>query len=114
MLAKKLGYLVENVQTGFPDCEAMRLIAPGRWQRVSIEFEFESRNFRDHGHALDGCDVIVCWRHNWPDCPRQIEIVELYRVIESMRKAENAKDPFTCMECGSSAAAFALTQTVLT
>jgi hypothetical protein len=92
----------------------MRLIAPGRWQRVSIEFEFESRNFRDHGHALDGCDVIVCWRHNWPDCPRQIEIVELYRVIESMRKAENAKDPFTCMECGSSAAAFALTQTVLT
>ena len=112
MLAKKLGYLVENVQTGFPDCEAMRLIAPGRWQRVSIEFEFESRNFRDHGHALDGCDVIVCWHHNWPDCPSQIEVLELSRVIETMRKAENTEGQHTCMECGSSAAAFALTQTL--
>lgn len=114
MLAKKLGYLVENVQTGFPDCEAMRLIAPGRWQRVSIEFEFESRNFRDHGHASERCDVIVCWRHNWPDCPRHIEVVELARVIESMRKAENPQGPPTCMECGSPAAAFAFTQAVPT
>lgn len=88
MLAKKLGYLVENVQTGFPDCEAMHLIAPGRWQRVSIEFEFESRNFREHGHPERGCDVIVCWRHNWPDCPRHIEIVELSRDIEASAASE--------------------------
>ena len=114
MLAKKLGYLVENVQTGFPDCEAMRLIAPGRWQRVSIEFEFESRNFRDHGHTADGCDVIICWQHNWPDCPNQSEVVELARVIESMRNAENTQGPHTCMECGSSAAALVFTQTVPT
>jgi len=59
MLAKELGYMVEAVQTGFPDCEAMRQIAPQRWQRVLIEFEFESRNFRDHGHPLTGCDVIA-------------------------------------------------------
>ncbi|MGC1619399.1 MAG: hypothetical protein WA765_12995 [Candidatus Acidiferrum sp.] len=84
MLAKKLGYWVENVQKGFPDCEALRLIAPGRWQRVSIEFEFESRNFRDHGHAADRCDVIVCWRHNWPDYPRHIEVVELRSVVKSL------------------------------
>jgi hypothetical protein len=57
MLAKELGYLVEAVQTGFPDCEAMRQITPERWQRVRIEFEFESRNFRDHGHPSTGCDV---------------------------------------------------------
>src|SRR6266404_5659357 len=45
MLAKELGYLVEAVERGFPDCEAKRQMAPGRWQRVRIEFEFESRNF---------------------------------------------------------------------
>ncbi len=89
MLAKKLGYLVENVQTGFPDCEALRLIAPGRWQRVSIEFEFESRNFRDHGHPENGCDVIVCWRHNWHDCPRHLEILELSTVIKSLSSPGN-------------------------
>jgi hypothetical protein len=84
MLAKELGYRVQNVQKGFPDCEALREIAPGRWQRVSIEFEFESRNFRDHGHATDRCDVIVCWRHNWPGCPNRIEILELSTIIKSL------------------------------
>jgi hypothetical protein len=81
MVAKELGYVVEAVQSGFPDCEAKRAIAPNRWQRVHIEFEFESRNFRDHGHPLDGCDVIVCWRHNWEDCPNHIEVLELSTLI---------------------------------
>jgi hypothetical protein len=88
MLAKNLGYVVENVQKGFPDCEALRQIAPGRWQRVRIEFEFESRNFREHGHDAAGCDIIVCWRHNWEECPGQIEVVELSSVIKSLANSE--------------------------
>ncbi|HEX9545401.1 MAG TPA: hypothetical protein VF955_09455 [Pyrinomonadaceae bacterium] len=89
MLAKQLGYVIEAVQTGFPDCEAMRQITPERWQRVRIEFEFESRNFRDHGHPSTGCDVIVCWRHNWDKCPKHIEILELSRVIKSLANSED-------------------------
>ena len=84
MVAKELGYIVEAVQSGFPDCEAKRQIAPQRWQRVHIEFEFESRNFRDHGHPLAGCDVIVCWRHNWPGCPPRIEVLELSSLLHSL------------------------------
>lgn len=42
MVAKELGYMVEAIQAGFPDCEAKRQIEPGKWQRVRIEFEFES------------------------------------------------------------------------
>jgi len=89
MLAKELGYLVEAVQTGFPDCEAMRQITPERWQRVRIEFEFESRNFRDHGHPSTGCDVIVCWRHNWAECPQGIEVLELSNVVKSLSHSED-------------------------
>jgi len=89
VVAKELGYMVEAVQAGYPDCEAKRQVAPGRWQRVRIEFEFESRNFRDHGHPPDGCDVIVCWRHNWLDCPSNLEVVELSTVIESLAKSED-------------------------
>jgi hypothetical protein len=89
MLAKELGYVIEAVQTGFPDCEAKRQIAPERWQRVHIEFEFESRNFRDHGHPSAGCDVIVCWRHNWDECPENMEVVELSSVIKSLANAED-------------------------
>ncbi len=89
MLAKELGYMIEAVQTGFPDCEAKRQIGPERWQLVRIEFEFESRNFRDHGHPSTGCDIIVCWRHNWDECPGHIEIVELSNVIKSFAYSED-------------------------
>ena len=93
MVAKELGYIVEAVQSGFPDCEAKRQIAPQRWQRVHIEFEFESRNFRGHGHPITGCDIIVCWRHNWPDCPPHIEIVELSSLLKSLPSSENESAP---------------------
>lgn len=89
LVAKELGYIVESVQSGFPDCEAKRQIAPQRWQRVHLEFEFESRNFRDHGHPFTGCDVIVCWRHNWLDCPPHIEILELSSVIQSLPNSDD-------------------------
>jgi len=87
-VARELGYLVEAVQSGFPDCEAKRQVGPGRWQRVRIEFEFESRNFRDHGHKVDGCDVIVCWRHNWEECPESLEVVELLSVLRNLAGSE--------------------------
>ena len=89
LVAKELGYIVEAVQSGFPDCEAKRQVGPHRWQRVHIEFEFESRNFRDHGHPLTGCDLIVCWRHNWPGHPPQIEILELSSLIHSLPTSED-------------------------
>jgi hypothetical protein len=80
-VAHKLGFRVLTFQQGYPDCEAMREIRPGVWQRVRIEFEYESKNFLKHGHRRDGCDVIVCWRHNWKECPKGIEIIELKRMV---------------------------------
>jgi hypothetical protein len=81
MMAHKLGFTVLRTQSTFPDCEALREIQPGRWQRVRIEFEYESRNFVKHGHNKDECDLIVCWRHNWPECPKELEIVELRKAV---------------------------------
>ena len=78
-MAASLGFIVTLVQDGFPDCEALREVAPRRLQRVRIELEHESRNFLKHGHAIDGCDMIVCWIHNWPECP--LEVLELRSVI---------------------------------
>lgn len=89
IVARELGYYVEAVQAGYPDCEAKRQIAPGKWQRVKIEFEFESRNFRDHGHPPMGCDVIVCWRHNWTECPEHLEILELREIIKELAASED-------------------------
>jgi hypothetical protein len=83
VVARRLGFGVLRFQTGFPDCEAMREVARGQWQRVRIEFEFESRNFFRHRHRQDGCDIIVCWKHNWTDCPEHLEVVELRKAMQS-------------------------------
>ncbi|HKV91589.1 MAG TPA: hypothetical protein VJW20_03460, partial [Candidatus Angelobacter sp.] len=76
----QLGFLVHRVQAEFPDCEAMRRLGDGKCQLARIEFELESRNFLRHRHDPGKCDLIVCWRHNWPDCP--LEVIELSKVLE--------------------------------
>jgi hypothetical protein len=80
-MAHRLGFEVESLQQGFPDCEARRQIQPGKWQRVRIEIEYESRSFVAHGHDVKGCDIIVCWRHNWKKCPKEIEVIELRPMV---------------------------------
>jgi hypothetical protein len=59
-------------------------VRPGIWQRVRIEFEFESRNFHRHRHHPDGCDIIVCWRHNWRECPPHLEVIELSKLVAQL------------------------------
>src|SRR6185437_500055 len=81
VLAERLRFRIERIQTAYPDCEAKREVRPGVWERVRVELEYESRNFKEHRHDLRGCEVIVCWRHNWPECPRGIEVIELSRHI---------------------------------
>jgi hypothetical protein len=36
-------------------------------------------------HEASKCDLIVCWKHNWPECP--LEVIELREKI-----AEIARD----------------------
>jgi hypothetical protein len=73
--------MVAAGQGRFPDCIAKRQVAPGKWQHLRIEFEYESKNFYLHGHDPKGCDVIVCWRHNWKECPAEIEVIELSKLF---------------------------------
>jgi hypothetical protein len=84
-LAHRLGFEIEVLQHHFPDCEARREIQPGKWQRVRIELEFESRSFLLHGHDPKRCDIIVCWRHNWKRCPKHIEVIELGKIVRQAR-----------------------------
>jgi hypothetical protein len=46
-------------------------VRPSVLQRKRIEFELLSKN------------IIVCWEHNWKDCPP--EVIELKKVMEEMR-----------------------------
>ena len=84
MICFELGFIVEAVRSGFPDCEAKRRIdrKKDHWERVQIEFEYRSSNFREHGHNPSKCNLIVCWEHDWKECP--IEVIELKKVITEL------------------------------
>lgn len=82
MVAKELGFLVEAVAQGYPDCVAKRQIKGrlGQYEAVNIEFEFKSSNFH---HDPDQCNLIVCWEHDWTECP--IEVIELKTAIKNLQ-----------------------------
>jgi len=77
MVSRELGFSVEALQQGFPDCEGKYLHDKNRklWAKARIEFEFRASNFREHHHDENECDVIVCWENDWPECP--LRVVEL-------------------------------------
>jgi hypothetical protein len=82
-MAPQLGYVVHRIQPEFPDCEAMRLVSEDMCELVRIEFEYESRNFLKHLHDVKGCDLIICWRHNWSECP--LEVLELRSLLPKLQ-----------------------------
>jgi hypothetical protein len=84
-VAGQLGFLVEAVRQRFPDCRAKREVG-GVYQDVTIEFEFRSSDFHRHGHATENCDLIVCWQHDWVDCP--IEVLELKSRIQELTTSQ--------------------------
>ena len=86
MLAQQLGFVIESAQAGFPDCQAKIEVEPGRWQHFRIEFEYESLQFKKHGHDPLQCDLIVCWRHNWKNCPPNLQVLELSKIVKSFTK----------------------------
>jgi len=85
-ISEEMGFNIEAIQQGFPDCDGKRLINKNKnlWEPVSIEFEYNSKAFSEHGHDPEKCDVIICWNHDWADCP--LEVVELKEEIKRLRK----------------------------
>jgi hypothetical protein len=75
---RKKQFRIEEIKPKFPDCIAYKRTGDGE-KRVRIEFEFHSSNFKTHGHDPRKCDCIVCWHHDWPECPKRIEVIELKR-----------------------------------
>jgi len=80
-IIEDLNMYIEEIKPGFPDCVGRRFSGKG-WERVYIEFEYKSSHFKDHGHNAKDCDIIVCWEHDWPDCP--LEVIEIKETIKTL------------------------------
>lgn len=84
-IADELGFEILCNRPAFPDCEARKRI-PGhrkRFERCLIEFEVTSSDYRKHKHPFTGCDLIVCWKHDWDECP--LPVLELESAIRNLK-----------------------------
>ncbi|MEW6349284.1 MAG: hypothetical protein AB1646_09490 [Thermodesulfobacteriota bacterium] len=77
MVSAELGFHIEAVQQGFPDCEGKYLYDAKKnlWAKARIEFEYKASSFNSHCHDPSQCDFIVCWVNDWPECP--VQVIEL-------------------------------------
>lgn len=84
-VAEELGFEIVGNRSAFPDCEARRRQPSTRetFKPCLIEYEFASSDYRKHKHPLSGCDLVVCWEHDWLDCP--IEVLELKSKIKKLQ-----------------------------
>ncbi len=86
MIARELGFHIEAMTSGFPRCEAKRQITFGKWARLRIDFELESRHFRDAGRNPSSVDLLVCWRDTWSDRPATLDVLALDRVLPTLAR----------------------------
>ena len=82
LLQGKLGWrIIESQKNAFPDA----VIENTKGRRLNVEFEFEDRNFRKHGHPVDdSCDLIVCWRARWENPPLPVWELQTHAKDEAM------------------------------
>jgi len=79
-----LNIQIESIQQGFPD--AIGKVKTDRgYAKRTIEFEYKSSNY---DHLPERCDILICWEHDWPDCPQDIEVIELQKVIETLSRQQ--------------------------
>lgn len=76
-LSTSYGWQLVETSQSFPD--AIIEYEDFTWK---IEYEYISSNFRLHKHNPDECDLIVCWMHDWLDCP--LPVIELLNLDESL------------------------------
>ncbi len=71
-LCHELGFMIEGIRSAFPDALLRRKNTKGTWNSCRAEFEFKSSSFKYHKHDPKQCDLIICWEHDWQDCPKEV------------------------------------------
>ena len=89
-LAKYHGWrIVWRTTTSTPDA----MIAKGTGELLA-EFEHRSKNFKKHGHDPNCCDLVICWQHNWRDCPLPVWDLREY-ALALIRRLDGERQALT-------------------
>ena len=82
-LCYDLNFRLEGIRSKFPDAILKRRNDRGNFSPCLAEFEFKSSNYQLHKHPIKGCDLVICWEHDWKKCP--IEVLELKKVVRDFK-----------------------------
>lgn len=87
-LSQHLKMRIEYVGKPFPDA-LVRVKEGSRWITKAAEFELNSSDFERHGHvkAMEKgkeCDMIICWKDDWTNKPRKLQVVEIRKELEEI------------------------------
>ena len=86
----ELGFpIIEFIRSNFPDAAVWETGNKGLVRRY-VEFEFRSSGFKSHLKSKRKCDYVVCWEHNWKDCP--VSVIELKKEIPSILAKKRNED----------------------
>jgi len=71
----QLGFpIVEFIRPQFPDAAVFEKTGKG-YARKYIEFEYKSKGYKTHLASKRKCHYVVCWEHDWKECP--MPVIEL-------------------------------------
>lgn len=82
-LCHELGFMIEAIRSAYPDALLRRKNPKGTWNSCKAEFEYKSSSFKLHKHPPEQCNLVICWEHDWKDCP--VEVLCLKHVVEDYR-----------------------------
>lgn len=78
---KAIGFpYIIKIRSKFPDVIAI----DDSGERVNVELEYKSSNFKMHGHNPSDCEYCVCWEHDWKDAPPKLRIISLKDKLKSI------------------------------
>jgi len=70
LFAQQTDFEIIEINISYPDAIVKR-----NDNFYKVEFEYQSSNFLLHKHDPEVCDLIVCWIHDWDECP--LPVLEL-------------------------------------
>jgi hypothetical protein len=87
-LSQHLKMRIEYVGKPFPDAY-VRVKEGKKWKTKAAEFELNSSDFESHGHLEQmkkgkDCDMIICWKDDWENKPRNLKVIELRSKLAEM------------------------------
>ena len=84
LVSEELSYIVESFSVDRLCFAGKRNMSmkKEKLEAVNIGFTLNSSDLKSSGHLTKNCQLLVCWKHEWKECP--VEVLELSSVLPGL------------------------------